>query len=481
MFFRPEVYDGAQVRSFDINSLAKDALLGDAYTMADALGQTISVVSGFAATSTNTLSITLAGGRLYSLQQTDPTSIASGSLPADTTLILKQAWAAAQTIILTTSALSTGQSQYALIQAGYSQTDVIAPNDPSNGLLNFYNASNPNQPFVGPAGDGLTVPTERSENAIVQVIYSTPATTGSQTPPNATFGYVPLYLINLAYGQSGVSQGQILTAGPSVGTNVPSNYPYAPFLAGLLNSHHSGTTGQAPQINLATETQGILQYSKVQGAFQFDLASPPSPDQALLVGQRASITFENVTTVPFHISTSSGLYEATIAVYSNSSSDSNLSLLPNNTTYSAAFNSWVIEVFDENITGFGSATTPAAFAAITGGSVSGFVGSLPVVSYDGDLGAGPGGTPQNSFFLDLFGGPSGSDTVNDRGPFIIKIIICTNPNAKMIMYQGGITGGPASGYGLWNDTTTTWTSLGTLTITNLSSTISGFASVQRLA
>jgi hypothetical protein len=58
-------------------------------------------------------------------------------------------------------------------------------------------------------------------------------------------------MIDLAYGQSTIALNQIIAAGPSVGANVPSNYPFAPFLAGLLNSHHNGTPGQAPKIKMA--------------------------------------------------------------------------------------------------------------------------------------------------------------------------------------------------------------------------------------
>jgi hypothetical protein len=88
--------------------------------------------------------------------------------------------------------------------------------------------------------------------------YGNVATSGSEAPPNPTAGWVPLYLIDLAFGQMQVTANEILTAGPSVGANVPSNYPQAPFLAGLLNSHHGGITGQAPKIKLASEVQGIL-------------------------------------------------------------------------------------------------------------------------------------------------------------------------------------------------------------------------------
>lgn len=270
MFFRPEVYDQSQVRSFDVNSLAKDAMLGDSYLAQDVLGQTYTVASGFGATSTSTLAITIASGRLYTQAQTDATAVAGGDLAADTTIIEQQAWSAAQSIVLTTAALTAGQSQWVLIQAGFTQTDTIASNDPDNGLLNFFNSANWSEPLIGPGGNGLTVPTLRTNGVILNAVYGNPAATGSQAPPNPTSGYVGLYLIDLGYGQTVVTGGQILTAGPSVGTNVPSNYSYAPFLAGLLSSHHDGNPGQAPKINLATEVQGSLPSTNL-AAFPTDL------------------------------------------------------------------------------------------------------------------------------------------------------------------------------------------------------------------
>lgn len=210
----------------------------------------------------------------------------------------------------------------------------------------------------------------------------------------------------------------------------------------------------------------------------FDLASPPSTDIQLSRGQKCSITFENVANIPLHIATVAGFYKITMAVTGNSSTNTDLHLQPNNATYSGAFNSWQVECYDEQLTGFGSATTPCSFVNVTGG-VPGFLGSLPIVSYNGAIGGIGGGSPDSSFYMDIFGGPQGADTVNDRGPFILEILAVTNQAAKSIKYSSGIIGGPAQGFALWNDTTTPWNSLGTLIIANGSS-YSGYALVERL-
>ena len=60
---------------------------------------------------------------------------------------------------------------------------------------------------------------------------------------------MPLYLVDLAFGQSVITLAQILPAGPSAGVGVPSNYPAGPFLAGVQQKHtvtsHAGNPNGA--------------------------------------------------------------------------------------------------------------------------------------------------------------------------------------------------------------------------------------------
>jgi len=227
----------------------------------DITGNTTGHVAGFAAspTSPTSLTINLAAGRVY--QQSSVDSTAWGALPSDTAIIQQQGAAAAQQVTLTTSALSAGQSQWALIQAQFSQVDAVANGDPTGGLLFFYNSANPSQPFQGPGNNQQIQNTTRLGAVSIEVIYGSPATTGSEVPPQPMTGWIGLYLVDLTFGQTTISSGQILVAGPSVGTGVPSNYPGAPFVAGLLNQHHLGIPGQAPQIDLTAEVKNVLPLS----------------------------------------------------------------------------------------------------------------------------------------------------------------------------------------------------------------------------
>lgn len=256
---RPIVYPQEQVRSFDTIEAPKDILKATGQQVADVLGQTITVAAGLGASQASPASLTvnIGPGSIYQQSALDPT--AAGAIPVDggTYFLQGVSWST-QTVALSTSQLAVGQSQWVLVQATFAFSDIIRAGDPSGGVLPFYNSANPSQPLNGQGNSGATLPTERAATLTLSLVYGAPATTGSQVPPSASANNVGLYLILLTYGQTTITTAQILKAGPSVGTGVPSNYPYAPFLAGLLNAHHSGNPGQAPQIDLTKEVKNVL-------------------------------------------------------------------------------------------------------------------------------------------------------------------------------------------------------------------------------
>jgi hypothetical protein len=244
------------MRDYDFVSFEHDVLVGMGALEQDLLsGLPTTVVAGLAATQTSpaSLGVSLRAGRIYSLQVADAVSV--GSIPADSTVIVQQGQSAAQSVVMVPPA--TGQSQWNLIQCQWSQQDAVRAGDPNGGIVPFYNSTNPTIPLP------TSVNTVRQGRLIVQVLTGSSAATGSEVPPTPSTNWTPLYLIDLVGGQTTISTAQILTAGPSVGTGVPSNYPRAPFLAGLLASHHSGALGQAPRINLSTEVSGILPYANM--------------------------------------------------------------------------------------------------------------------------------------------------------------------------------------------------------------------------
>jgi len=226
-------YSQEQLRSFDLLWALRDTLVGLGWAEQDLAGTTSTTVAGFAATPTSpaTLTVNIGAGRVYQVANLDTT--AYGALTSSTAQVQQQGIGAAQQVTLTTSALSSGQSQWALVQAQFSQTDAIRSGDPTGGVLYYFNSSNPSQPFQGPGNSGTPNNTVRQGAVSIGVIYGTPATTGSEVPPNPTAGWVPLYLVDLTFGQTQINANQILTAAPAVGSNVPTNYTRAPFLQGL--------------------------------------------------------------------------------------------------------------------------------------------------------------------------------------------------------------------------------------------------------
>jgi len=530
---RSILYAQEQTRSYDFISFEHDVMIAMAAKMLDTLGAGTTVVGGLAATQTTTASLTinLAAGRIYQMANADTAT--QGQIPQDLQQIMQQGFAAAQTVTLSTSGIGVGQSRWALIQAQFSQADSVRSGDPNGGVMAFYNSSNPSSPLNGQGGLGGVLPTVRQGLMSIQVVNGTAATTGSETPPSATSGWVGLYLIDLTYGQTAVTNAQILVAGPSVGTGVSSAYPAAPFLAGLLSSHHAGTTGQAPKIKLASEVQGTLPLanhpasgtlgglSAVQiyagnpnghvagntwggglpadtcyditngglwictttgttstavwkplqpGRTIFDLSSPPSSDIVLGVSEKVIITGTGVSSWPLHVAVTPGqIFKMRVFISSSNSTNTDIYFRPNNTTYTNAFSWWIQNNVDQNVSSLGSA---GALANFTANPTSPYVGNI--------ASAGAALSATSGFYHDMFGGPTGSDNVNDIGAWTVEWDFVTTTTSKWASSKGAIAGGPSGGFGKWVDTTTAWTSLGTLVDVNATS-MTGTIIVERLA
>jgi hypothetical protein len=210
----------------------------------------------------------------------------------------------------------------------------------------------------------------------------------------------------------------------------------------------------------------------------WDLSAAPSTDVLLNAGDRANITFSSVSSIPLRIQTVPGFYKMYLAITANNSSNSDLFLYPNNTTYSNSFSRYSIEAIDYEVTGFGSATSDVTVTPITGG-VTSFSASIPSNQVVQNL---------DAFFIDMFAGPSVNDTVNDRGPFVADFLISTFTAAKVFKSTGAILGGAHVASSIWSDTVTAWTSLGSLSVSlsgggpsGSMATVSGVAVVERIA
>lgn len=187
--------------------------------------------------------------------------------------------------------------------------------------------------------------------------------------------------------------------------------------------------------------------------YVWDVDTPPGADVALNAGDSALISFTSKALVPLKIATVPGIYTISQVITENSATNVDIGLLPNNITYAGAFTRYAIESGDLELTAFGSATAPATFTLKT---VAPYLSSLPTIQTELGL---------DQFFIDVFNGPGGGfDVINDIGPCMVDYTISTHTAAKMIKTTSGIVGGAAASFSQWVDTTTPWTSLGTMKI-----------------
>lgn len=209
-------YPGSIPRAADLLNTNRSMMIGVGMLAQEMLG-TSTLASGFACTPTSPtgLSVLVAGGRIYSLQQVDP--LQYSTLPADTAdLVVKQG------ILLSSSTLScpapstSGQSTNYLIEASFVEQDTNAV------VLPYYNSANPSQAFSGPANNGSANYTTRQDTVQLTVKPGTPATTGTQVTPTPDTGSVGLWVVTVAFGQTTITSGNI------------SKYVGAPLLGGSL-------------------------------------------------------------------------------------------------------------------------------------------------------------------------------------------------------------------------------------------------------
>lgn len=231
---RQIVYPGQVLPETTLLQMTKDAMIGLAKLSAAMLG-TSTIANGFAVTPTTpaSLQVLAAPGEIYSLQNIDSTAFSS--LAADTTHQIVKQGISLDSVTLNCPAPGTsGQSINYLVEVSYQDADANPV------LLPYYNSANPSAPYSGLGNNGLTQNTARKGAVIVQVKAGVSAATGSQTTPAPDSGFVGLYVVTVAYGQTTITAGNI------------SQYSAAPLLpSGLLPAHQSGALSYASDTGAA--------------------------------------------------------------------------------------------------------------------------------------------------------------------------------------------------------------------------------------
>lgn len=225
---RQIIYSGQVPQTLDLLNTNKQAMVALAKLCADVMGTT-TVATGLACvpTSPASMSVNVNPGQIYQLANID--GAAYSAIAADTThSVVKQGILLDAQSFALTAPSTAGYSQNYLIQATYLDNDI------NNTVLPYYNSANPAQAFNGPAGNGTAQPTTRAGQVSLQLVAGTAATTGTQTTPAVTTGYVGLWVITVANGQTTITA-----------TNI-TQYAGAPILpSSLLASIQNGNLSYA--------------------------------------------------------------------------------------------------------------------------------------------------------------------------------------------------------------------------------------------
>lgn len=213
---RPFVYPGEIPRTADILGGFKSALYGVGHMARAAFGSA-TCVSGLqiAASGPPSLTVSIGLGSIYTEQQVDAS--AYGTLGLDTNSLVKQGILPAPTTLTITPPGTAGYSQIYLVEAIYNNQDTGAA------TLPYYNSANPAVPLSGPANSGAAQYTNRQGVCVISLKAGTAGPTGSQAAPTPDAGYVGLWLITVANGQTTITSANWTI------------YPGAPFIPNLMS------------------------------------------------------------------------------------------------------------------------------------------------------------------------------------------------------------------------------------------------------
>lgn len=277
---RIETYVGQSILEWDFSKPDQNKMVALGKVISAMFGST-TVANGLACTqqSVPAMFVNVAAGEIYQMAQLEAT--VCGTLPADTAHSIMKQGIALDTVVVPNASTgvtafvapgTTGQSINYLIEAAYADADVSI--DPTTGVspvvLPFYNSANPSSPYQGPNGSGATSNTFRKGIVSLQVKAGTAATTGTQATPAPDSGYVGLWVVTVAFGQT-----SILTA------NIAA-YPGAPILpTSMLASMQSGNLQYGVDVSVTANV--------VQGVF-------PVPPQTLVDNQQFWVKIKNTNT-----------------------------------------------------------------------------------------------------------------------------------------------------------------------------------------
>jgi hypothetical protein len=202
---RQIVYPGSLPRSADFLQFEQDAMSA-VQMLVEALVGDGTFAAGLACvpTSPASMQVLINRGSIFQLGVNEASAF--GSLTSDSTVQMKHGFNTQPTTFTMVAPVTPGQSVVYLIAGAFQELDL------NSALLAYYNAANPSQPWLGPNNSSSAQNTTRRQLVALDLVLGAAATTGTQTPPATPTGYVPLYNITVAYGQTTITSANIVQA-----------------------------------------------------------------------------------------------------------------------------------------------------------------------------------------------------------------------------------------------------------------------------
>lgn len=176
---------------------------GLAWLAQGVIGSTGPYVTDLTCTQTTvaSMAVLLNPGQLFQLETFD--SVAYSDLGTNANQIVKQGLLRAPATLGCAAPVTAGFSINYLIQVAFNTVDG------GSVVLPYYNAANPAVAFAGPNGSGTSQNTKRFDQLVATAKAGTAAATGTQVTPAPDAGYVGLFVVTVAQGQTQITSSSI--------------------------------------------------------------------------------------------------------------------------------------------------------------------------------------------------------------------------------------------------------------------------------
>jgi hypothetical protein len=327
---RQLIYPGATPLETDLLGTNRNMMVGNS-KLAEALLGPTTQYEGFTVTPNPVpnLSVLVAPGTVYSKQAIDASAFST--MPADLShQILKQGLSLDALGLNLPAPTTAGQSLCYLVQVSLAEIDTDMY------VLPYYNASNPNVAFSGPANSGTAQPTKRKSIAVLSAVPGVPASTGTQIPPSPTFGAVGIAVVTVNYGDTTILAGAIVSSantpviqrlsnfapinsptftgiprGPTpLSTDSSNQLATTQMVQGTVAANAPNLSGYATNTALNSAVSGLATHSEVSNAVS-GLASQGFVNNAVAAGFANSLNTNGYQRLPSGLIMQWGTYTGT--------------------------------------------------------------------------------------------------------------------------------------------------------------------------